>query len=243
MRTPPVFLGRFFTLLFIGAASFGGSSLVLAKDKSDKDKDKDKEETPYEESDKLPAVQNRLYRVQHEFDVGLGVLPVDAFYKGVSLTGSYTYHLNDIWGIEARGSYLKPMLIKTSLRDKLEKGFGEPPTKFAEIPYYFELGALFKPIYGKLSFLNRTLAYGELYLSLQAVMARFEGGTATDEEPQGKAPRWGFGGAPGFGIRGFLTPYLSLRFDFRYNILYSREEMHYPLALMLSLGITTRSDL
>ena len=35
----------------------------------------------WEESDKLPAVQNRLYRNEHEFMLGVGVLPVDAFYQ------------------------------------------------------------------------------------------------------------------------------------------------------------------
>lgn len=195
----------------------------------------------WEESDKLPAVQNRLYRLEHEFQVGVGVLPVDAFSKGVAFGGGYAWHITDLWAVELRAAYMQN--IKTSLRDKLENNFGEPPLKFAEIKLYGELGALFKPIYGKLSFLNKTLVYGEIYLSLAAIVARMEGGTATDDEPQGKGDRMAFGGAPGFGLRGYLNRYMSLRFDFRYMLLYSRGEGHYPLALTLNLAFTTRSDL
>jgi outer membrane beta-barrel protein len=216
-------------------------ALILLGSASAHAKKKEVKSAPWEESDKLPAVQNRLYRLEHEFQLSVGVLPVDAFYKGVAAVGGYAYHLNDLWAIEGRFSYLKD--LKTSLREKLENNFGEPPAKFAEIMYYGEAGALFTPIYGKLSFLNRTLAYGEIYLCLAGVVARMRGGTATSEEPQGKAERLAFGGAPGFGIRGFLTRRLSLRFDFRYLLLYSQGEGHYPLALSLALAFTTRSDL
>jgi outer membrane beta-barrel protein len=195
----------------------------------------------WEESDKLPAVQNRQYRMEHEFQLGVGVLPVDAFYKGVVFGGGYAWHITDLWAVELRGAYLRT--IKTALRDKLENNFGEPPSKFAEVNIYGELGVLFKPIYGKLSALNRALIYGEIYLSLGAVVARMDGGTPTDDEPQGKGKRLAFGGAPGFGLRGFLSRYVSLRFDLRYMLLYSRGEGHYPLALTLNLAFTTRSDL
>lgn len=216
-------------LLPLGLMLLGAPDLALAK----------KPVPVWEETDKLPAVQNRLYHNEHELMAGIGVLPVDPFYKGVVFCGGYTWHLSDLWGIEGRFSYLKN--LKTFTRDQLEAS-GVPPTVFAEILYYGEAGAVFKPIYGKLSFMNKTLVYGELYLSLTGVVARLDGGPATDDEPQGKAARLGFGGAPGFGIRGYLSQRLSLRFDFRYLLLYSAGEMHSPLALSLNLAFTTRSD-
>jgi outer membrane beta-barrel protein len=196
-----------------------------------------------EESDDLPAVQNRKYRNEHELDIGVGLLPVDAFYKGVSATGAYLWHITDLWAVEGRFSYLERSIIKTSIRDKLERTFGEPPDKFAEVRYYGEAGLLFKPIYGKLSLLNRNLVYGEIYFSLNGVVARMVGGAATNSEPLGKGPRLAYGGSPGFGIRTYLNRYMSLRFDFRYLILYSAGEIHSPLALTLSLAFTTRTDL
>lgn len=199
------------------------------------------DEAEWEESDKLPAVQNRLYRNEHELDLSVGVLPVDPFTKGVTFGGGYAWHFSDLVAAEAHFFYLKN--ISTDLRDKLENNFAIPPSMFARLTMYGTVGGLFKPIYGKLSFLNKALVYGEFYLSLAAVVARMDGGTKTEEEPQGKGLRMAYGGAPGFGIRGYLWKYISMRIDFRWMLLYSRGEGHYPLALTFSFGFTTRSDL
>jgi outer membrane beta-barrel protein len=198
----------------------------------------------WEESDKLPAVQNRLYRNEHEFMLGIGVLPVDAFYKGVLLNGGYTWHFSDLWGLEGRFSYSAN--TKTSLRTRLENGFPQqaPTGKFAELSYYGEVGPVFKPIYGKLSFLNKTLVYGEIYLSLTGVVGLMKGGLASDQTAGGfKGEHVCFGAAPGFGIRAFVTPRLSVRFDFRYLLLYSDGDGYFPLALTLNFAYSTRSDL
>jgi len=200
-----------------------------------------KKSVELEESDKLPSVQNRLYRTEHELDIGVGVLPIDPYVKGVMFGGGYAWHITDLWAAEAFGGYMRN--IHTSLRDKLENNFGIPTTMFAQIDWFGGVGGLFKPIYGKLSFLNKTLVYGEFYFSLAGIVARMVGGTKTDDETDGKGPRMAFGGAPGFGIRGYITPRISMRIDFRWMLLYSRGEGHYPLCLTLNFGFTTRSDL
>jgi outer membrane beta-barrel protein len=212
----------------------GVSGLALAK----------KPAPEWEESDKLPAVQNRLYRNEHEFMAGIGVLPTDAFYKGVLFNGGYTWHITDLWGVEGRFTYSKN--LKTSLRTRLENNFPEnaPTGKFSELDYYGELAAVFKPIYGKLSFMNKTLVYGEIYLSASAIVGMMHGGLALDQTEGGtKGNHIAFGGAPGFGIRGYLNKYMSLRFDFRYLLLYSDGDGHYPLMITLNASFTTRSDL
>ena len=195
----------------------------------------------WEETDKLPAVQNRRYRMEHEFNLGIGVLPVDAFYKGLTASGGYAWHITDLWAVEGRGYYSQN--FKTSLRDKLENNFGEPPSKFAQVRWYAELGLLFKPLYGKLAFLNNQQVYGEVFLSAAAVVSRMDGGKATEAEPQGQGPRMAFGGAPGFGFRGWLSERWSLRFDFRSHIVAAAGELYYPITLTLSLALSTRSDL
>jgi outer membrane beta-barrel protein len=192
--------------------------------------------------EKLPAVQNRLYRLEHEFDVGVGVLPVDAFYKSLSLSGGYVWHITQLWGLEGRFTY--NYNLKTGLRDKIEGNFPVDTDRFTELAYFGEVGTLFKPLYGKLSALNRNLLYGEIYLSLSAVVGILNGGEDPDDKTKALGTRLAFGGAPGFGLRGFINRYLSLRFDFRYMLLVAQNgEGHFPLVLSLSLGITTRSDL
>ena len=192
-----------------------------------------------EETDDLPVVQNREYRMEHEFRVGVGTLPIDAFFKGISLSGGYTWHLSDIWGIEGDFVYLKN--FNSSLRDDLEQSFGIPSTEFAEIKWYGKAGALFKPFYGKLAFLNDQQVHGEFFFSLSGVVAQMEGGESTEEEPLGKGKRFGIGGAPGFGLRGYINRYLSVRFDFSWMIIYSAGDFHYPLSLSLSFAVSTRS--
>lgn len=194
-----------------------------------------------EETDALPTVQNRLFRNQHEFSGSVGILPIDPFYKGMTLGGGYAWHITDLWAVEGTFSYL--VTFKTGLRKDLEENFAIPPTLFDELKWYGQAGALFKPLYGKLSLFNKSLVYGELYFSAHAVVAQMEGGRADDENPQGKGQRLAFGGAPGFGIRGYLNEYFSVRFDFRTMILASAGEVHVPLSLSLSVAVTTRTDL
>ena len=63
------------------------------------------------------SIQPRPYRLGHEFQLGIGVLPLDAFYVGAVATGSYTYHLSDFWAWEiVSGSY--SLNFGTGLEDR-----------------------------------------------------------------------------------------------------------------------------
>jgi outer membrane beta-barrel protein len=189
----------------------------------------------------LPAVQNRLYRLEHEFIAGVGVLPVDAFYKGLTFSGGYVWHPTQLWGLEARFSY--SYNFKTGLRDRIEGNFPVDSDRFTELTYIGEISGLLKPFYGKLSALNRTLLYGEIYFSVSAVVGVLEGGEDPDDRTTALGTRMAFGAAPGFGLRGFINKHLSLRVDFRYLLLVAENgEGHFPLMLSLSLGASTRSD-
>ena len=196
----------------------------------------------WEETDVLPAVQNRKYQLHHEFSAGVGTLPTDPYTKALSVGGGYTWHINQLWAASAQGAW--NFNFNTSLRDNLEGNFAIPSTRFTEIQFFGQLGALFKPMYGKFSFLNGSQVYGEVFFSLNAVVARLDGGPQTDEEPQGKGPRLAFGGAPGIGLRGFLTRRLSARFDLSWMILVDETgESNFPLFLNLQLALTSRGDL
>jgi hypothetical protein len=43
----------------------------------------------------IAAVQERAFRMQHELHLGVGVLPLDAFYKGLYAQVGYTFHFTD----------------------------------------------------------------------------------------------------------------------------------------------------
>ncbi len=76
----------------------------------------------FDEGGTLYAIQNRKYVLGHEFTLGAGTVPMDAFYKGLVGTFEYTYHFSDKWAWEIIGfSYSKN--IWTSLRDDLEQNW------------------------------------------------------------------------------------------------------------------------
>ena len=234
-------------LILCGMSLLGATSSALAAKPTDRDRDVSAERQDLEETDRLPAVQNRKYELHHEFAVGASHLPIDPYTKAMAVRGGYTWHLNTNWGIEGHFSWL--FNYKSALRDKLEGNFAEPESKFRHMKFFGQLGALFKPIYGKLAFLNSDQAYGEFFLSSYAVFGQLSGGEKTEAEPAGRGERWAAGFAPGFGLRAFLTRHLSLRFDLNWLVLFtggflskgdSPFEVVAPLTLSLNLAVTTR---
>jgi outer membrane beta-barrel protein len=110
------------------------------------------------------AVQNRQHSMIHEFGVGVGTLPIDAFTKGLTFSGAYSIHFNDLLGWEI-GQFTYSYHIDTKLREELEE-YDVQPTEFEVVKYFVTTNLLVKPLYGKLALLNRTLIYGEIFLAV-----------------------------------------------------------------------------
>src|SRR5208282_4473468 len=69
------------------------------------------------------AVQRRLFREGLELNVGVGALPLNAFYKGFVVEGTVTYHFTTTWGWEiAQGSYVFAQ-SSTGLENQLVNDF------------------------------------------------------------------------------------------------------------------------
>jgi len=154
------------------------------------------------------VIQNRKFNMGHEFTLQAGVLPLDAFYKGVTGTFRYTLHFNDFhaWEI-AGGTY--SFNIETDLRRQLRENFAvQPDAKGLEqIWGYVESAYIIKPIYGKLSLFNRALIYNEIYFA-------FGGAVGVWDD---LSFRPGPGG--GAGIRFFVWDWMSIRLDMRHYVL------------------------
>jgi outer membrane beta-barrel protein len=157
-----------------------------------------------EDVGRVSAIQNRKYKLEQELNVMVAFLPWDAFYKGIGLGGSYTYHFSDTiaWEV-ARAAYcfnfdtdLKTQLINLSTK----------PTNFEEVNFYVTSDLFYSPIYFKGVWLNSQLIYGEVYGEV------------------GVGAFWttdGVRGAPNLGIGGrlFLSKTFSLRFEVRDSVL------------------------
>jgi outer membrane beta-barrel protein len=156
----------------------------------------------FEEGGKLYAVQNRKYLANHEFSLAVGVVPMDAFYKGVTGTFSYTYHFDDFWAWEiASATY--SLNIETSLRRELQDNFGVRPTEFPELNFFVGSNLVIKPLYGKMVYLNDSLIYGELFITAGPTVAQYENAGVF------------IGLNAGLGLRVYLSKSFSIRLDVR----------------------------
>jgi outer membrane beta-barrel protein len=152
----------------------------------------------------VSAVQERAYRMQHELDLSIGILPLDAFYKGLYAQVGYVFHFTDAFAWQVgRGAYVYS--AHTGLREQLERDFNVLPTAFDEVQFFVGSDLMWKPFYGKLSVLNTYVVHGEVYLLLGVTVFKF-----TDSF----RPGINLGG----GGRIFISKYASIRLDLTENV-------------------------
>jgi outer membrane beta-barrel protein len=171
----------------------------------------------------VSAVQDRAYRMQHELGLSIGLLPQDAFYKGLTVKGAYGFHFTDSFAAEGYFSY--SYNLSTGLRQQLERDFGVLPTAFDEVQFHFGGNLLWKPLYGKLAALNRAVVHGEVFLLLGAAGFKF---TNTFR------PGVNLGG----GGRWFISQHVSLRLDVTNFIVLPVGGGSTALTNVLSLNLT-----
>lgn len=157
----------------------------------------------FDEGGTLYAIQKRQHVLGHEFTLALGTVPMDAFYKGLTGTFSYTYHFTDSWAWEIVG-FTYSWNFWTGLKDRLEQEWKVKPVNIPELNYMGDSNLVWKPLYGKLAWFNRALIYGEFYFTLGPAIAKYT------------TPGAYFGGNAGIGLRVHLSRYFSTRLDVRY---------------------------
>src|SRR5512136_2487376 len=65
------------------------------------------------------AVQSRLFRLGGELNVAAGILPINAFNKGLTVGGSFTYHFSNAWGWEIINAAYVYKQLDTGLKTEL----------------------------------------------------------------------------------------------------------------------------
>lgn len=175
----------------------------------------------------VSAVQERLYRMNHELNLGVGVLPLDAFYKGVAAQVSYTYHFSDAFSWQVgRGTYSQP--FDTGLREQLERDFGVQPTVFEEVRWMAGSDLVWSPFYGKLAVMNAKVLHFSGHLTAGATLLGMNVGLRP-------------GVALGAGLRVYQSRWVSFRLDAVDNIVISDRVFHVPtifLSTALNFGAT-----
>ncbi|MCP3139001.1 outer membrane beta-barrel domain-containing protein [Pyxidicoccus xibeiensis] len=160
----------------------------------------------------VSAIQERQYRMHHELLLGVGVLPADAFYKGLIGAVGYTYHFSDSFAWQVgRGMY--SYNVQTSLRRQLERDFDVAPTASAfedQVQWMVGSDLVWSPLYGKTAFLNSSVLHFEAFL--------LGGGTVVKIDRQdGFRPAVNLG----LGVRLFSGQTLSFRLDVTNNVVFA----------------------
>jgi outer membrane beta-barrel protein len=165
------------------------------------------------------VVQNRTYSADHELSVFFGTLPLDAFTKGVTLSGSYTMHFSELWAWEVVHAY-DSFHVDTSLKEDLA-AFGVAPTPFEVLRYHLSSNVVFKPIYWKGAWLNQKMVHGELLLVAGGGYGWFTRSQRASLDL-------------GLGMRFYLSKSWWARLDVRHNVFFNDSvfedlELHHEL--------------
>lgn len=175
----------------------------------------------------VSAVQERTFRMNHELDLGIGVLPLDAFYKGVGGQVSYTYHFTDSFAWQVgRGTYSYD--LDTGLRTQLERDYGVSPTVFEQVEWMAGSDLVWSPFYGKLAVANQSVLHFSGFLSLGGSVLKMNVGFRPAV-------------AIGAGARVFSTRWLSFRLDAMDNVVITDHPFHVPtlfLSTAFNIGAT-----
>lgn len=165
------------------------------------------------EKPRIFSIQRRPYRLGHEFTLGLGVLPIDAFYVGAVASASYTYHFSDFWSWEiASGNY--SLNFGSGLRRHLLNDFGVVPERGGgeRIQVFATTSIVVKPLFGKLSIFNSQVIYSETF---------FVAGIGPVLKGVGGSNSWRPGVGLGGGLRFWSGQALSWRLDIRDYLIFT----------------------
>jgi len=157
----------------------------------------------FEEGGVLYAIQPRHQVVGHEFTLGMGTVPLDAFYKGLTGTFAYSYHFTSTWAWEIV-SFTYSANFWTNRKDELEQNWKVKPVNISKLNYMGDSDLIFKPLAGKFAVFNRKLIYGEVFFAVGPAIAKYT------------VPGAYFGGNVGMGFRIRLSKFFSTRLDMRY---------------------------
>src|SRR5262245_7662989 len=128
-----------------------------------------------DDEDQAPtfAVQNRQFNLGHELNAAIGVLPINAFHKGITFGGGYTYHFSDLWAWEV-GQFLYVRSLDTDLKKELMQNFQVQPTQIEQIEYFGGSALVLKPLYGKFAWFNKSVIHAELFVVAGGAVAKYK---------------------------------------------------------------------
>jgi len=187
------------------------------------------------EEGRIYTIQNKIYRLKHELNLSVGVLPMDALYKGITLGAGYTHHFSNHFAWETVQGLYTIAKMDTGVKDALIDIFSIEPSSFREVDYMVNSNVVFTPLYGKMAWLNRKLIHLECYLTAGPGIAGY-----TYFEPAGnqfqEQKKHHFSFNFGLGIRVFMNKRFATRLDIRDYVNFVSGGVDHAVYIGLGMG-------
>ena len=186
------------------------------------------------------AVQGRKHRLRWELSLGPALLPSDSYTKEGGAVLGVTYHFSDQLAWEAAHVHAY-LTWRSGIRQQLEENFGVVPQRFTLLRYAVDSNVVWSPVYAKLNLVNRGLVYLQPIFLAGVGAGILSGG---DPDPGSIDPGLDYHVAlladVGLGLRLFLSPRFSLRYDLRQylSVDLTRGTTAWPLFMSLSASVT-----
>jgi outer membrane beta-barrel protein len=160
------------------------------------------------------AIQKKPYQLKHELHAAVGALPMDAFYKGVAFGAGYTYHFSHHFAWEVF-QILASQNVDTGLKKDLQGLFSVEAGSFREVDFLANTNAVFVPLYGKVTWLNRKVIRMEWSLTAGGGVAQYTYYERERAASYSEQKQYEFSANFGMGMRVFLSKSFSVRLDMR----------------------------
>jgi outer membrane beta-barrel protein len=183
------------------------------------------------DEEKVYAIQERVFHRNHELDLSAGYIADDDFFHVYPIALGYTYHFNDkiAWQV-ARLQY--NINQDKDLKSTLENEFNVTPERFPEQKYSYHTHFVYKPLYGKHAWLNRSIINNEIYFFGGAGMVHYEWRRSFGESDQEDAFSLSFGA----GLKYFLNQKFCLNFEVRDLVNFREDDTENNLFFGIGLG-------
>src|SRR5690348_14979415 len=101
-------------------------------------------------------IQEREFNMANEFTLSSGTLPLDAFVKGVALTGRYTLHFDEFNAWEIVGVTYS-LNLNSGLDEILANNFAVQAEELPQLVVVADSNYIAKPFYGKFALFNQVI--------------------------------------------------------------------------------------
>ena len=156
------------------------------------------------------AVQNRVFHRSHEIDLDAGYIADDDFFHVYPLGIGYTFNFSDHFSWEVlRAQYM--FNVDKDLKETLQHQFNAQPEEFAEQKYMYHTHFMYKPLYGKHAFMNRSVINNEIYFFAGPGVVHYEWDYSSGESRTEDALSLSLGA----GLKYYMSKRVCLNFEIR----------------------------